>query len=58
VIDLIKTLSVRLPLNDVEKREAILEKTGFNVDNAIRINKEVAEPVKNEAAPERRVKKE
>ena len=58
VIDLIKTLSVRLPLNDVEKREAILQKTGFNVDNAIRINKEVAEPVKNEAAPERRVKKE
>jgi hypothetical protein len=40
VIDLIKTLAVELPLNDVAKREAILNKTGFNVDNAIRIRQE------------------
>ena len=58
VIDLIKNLAVQLPLNDVEKREAILEKTGFNVTNAIRIKKEVAEPVQEKHTVERRVKKE
>ena len=36
----IKTLSVELPLNDVAKRKAILEKLNFNVDNAVR-NKEL-----------------
>lgn len=44
VIDLIQTLSVELPLNDVSKREAILNKTGFNVDNALRIKREAEEP--------------
>ena len=41
VKDLIKTLSVELPLNDVSKREAVLNKLGFNVDNAIRIKREI-----------------
>jgi len=40
VKDLIKNLAVDLPLNDVAKREAIFNKLGFNVDNAIRIKKE------------------
>ena len=40
VLDLIKEYSVTLPLNDVAKREALLEKLNFNVDNAIRIQKE------------------
>lgn len=57
VKDLIKTLSVELPLNDVSKRQAILEKLGFNVDNAIRIKNEVAEPDKQEHKIQRRVKK-
>lgn len=35
VIDLIKDLSVKTKLNDVAKRKAILDKTGFNVTNAI-----------------------
>ena len=43
VKDLIKTLSVDLPLNDVAKREAIFNKLGFNVDNAVRIEKESTE---------------
>lgn len=43
VKDLIKTLSVELPLNDVAKREAIFNKLGFNVDNAVRIEKEATE---------------
>lgn len=40
VKDLVKTLSVDLELNDIKKREVILEKTGFNVTKAIEINKE------------------
>ena len=42
VLESIKTLSVELPLNDVAKRKAILEKLNFNVDNAVR-NKELIE---------------
>lgn len=36
IIDMIKDLSVELPLNDVEKREALKNKTDFDVDAAIR----------------------
>lgn len=43
VIDLIKKYSVDLPLNDYQKRQALLKKTGFNVDNALRIKAEAAE---------------
>ena len=57
VKDLIKTLSVELPLNDVAKREAILNKLGFNVDNAIRIERESEEPTKEEPTTKRRVQK-
>ena len=42
VLENIKTLSVSMPLNDVAKRKAILEKLNFNVDNAVR-NKQLAE---------------
>ena len=37
IIDIIKELAVDLPLNDISKRNAIREKTGFNVDAAIRV---------------------
>ena len=57
VIDIIKSLAVELPLNDVAKREAIYNKTGFNVDNAIRIQKESVEPTKEEPVTQRRVQK-
>ena len=57
VKDLIKNLSVELPLNDVSKREAIFNKLGFNVDNAIRIKKEVAVEEKVETKTRRRVVK-
>lgn len=36
VIELVKTYSVSVPLNDHEKRRALKEKTGFDVDAAIR----------------------
>lgn len=35
VIDLIKDLSVKLPISDIHKRQALKEKTGFDVDRAI-----------------------
>ena len=61
VIDLIKTMSVSLPLDDYNKRKALLEKTGFDVDKAVaNLQAEKAEEkaASNEsAAPtERRVK--
>ena len=37
VIQLIKHYAVSLPCNDVAKRKAILDKTGFDVTNALRI---------------------
>lgn len=39
VIDLVKTMAVDLKINNIEKREAIKEKTGFDVTKAIEINK-------------------
>lgn len=42
VIDLVKDMAVTLELNDIAKREAIREKTGFNISKAIDINHETA----------------
>lgn len=36
VMDLIKQLSVTMPLNDYNKRKALKDKTGFDIDLAIR----------------------
>lgn len=36
VIDLVKKMAVKLPCNDIAKRRALKEKTGFSVDDAIR----------------------
>lgn len=36
VIDLIKKLSVSLPLNDIHKRKALKDKTGFDCDAALK----------------------
>lgn len=57
VIDLIKATAVALPLNDLNKRKALKEKTGFDVDAAIE-NAIVDEDdsTELEKAPERRVK--
>lgn len=40
VVDLIKRLSVSVPLTDLSKRKALKEQTGFDVDAAIRHNEE------------------
>ena len=61
VIDLIKVMAVQLPLTDLNKRKALKEKTGFDVDKAlIHIEEEKAEAENRiEPAPqERRVKPE
>ena len=55
-IDLVKKISVELPLNDVEKRETIFKITGFNVDSAVKIDKESKEDEEQqEPTKERRV---
>ena len=58
VLEMIKKLAIELPMNDVEKREALKKKTGLDVDAAIK-NKmaEIADegaPATSEA-PHRRV---
>ena len=54
VIDLVKEVAVEIELNDVKKRDAILDKTGFNVTNAININKDTTEETEK-VKPVRRV---
>ena len=59
VIDLIKKHAIALPLNDVAKREALLKKTGFDVDTVLR-NQKLAkedEPNIEQPTPQRRVQK-
>ena len=61
VIDLIKKLSVSLPLGDISKRKALKEKTGFDCDAALKhVMEEKEEDGENTILKtgERRVKKE
>ena len=52
-IETVKNLAVSLKLNDMSKREIIFDKTGFNVTNAININKE-SEKIEEVEKTERR----
>ena len=54
VIGLVKDLAVSLKINDISKRNIILEKTGFNVTNAITINEETIEGEGEEVKSSRR----
>lgn len=62
VIDLIKTMAVKLPLTDLNKRKALKDKTGFDVDKAlVHIEEERNEENENKIIPTtsaRRVKTE
>lgn len=60
VIEMIKKLSVSVPLNDYEKRRALKDKTGFDVDAAIKHVEEEREEEQElpKAAPKRRVQNE
>lgn len=53
VLELVKKLAVEMPCNDVRKREAIAEKLGFNVTNAIELI-EAANEGAAEASPSHR----
>lgn len=53
VKDVIKDQAVKLPLNDVAKRNALLEKTGFDVSKAIENSK--ADTAESQEVPHRRV---
>lgn len=44
VIDLVKTMAVELEISDLRKRNAIFDKTGFNINNAIEIKHAASEP--------------
>ena len=55
VIDMIKTKAVDVRLNDVNKRQALLAKTGFNVTKAIEIKDEAEKEMEENDAPKRRV---
>lgn len=58
-IELAKDIAVKKQIPDVNKRKAISQKTGFNIENAIHVN-EIMDADDNAAAPEekkeRRVK--
>lgn len=58
VIDLVKKLAVDLEINDLSKRKAILDMTGFNVTKAIEINKETAEEKEEKPSGIRRINEE
>lgn len=60
VIEIIKDMAVKMELPDTRKRKMISEKTGFNIDNAIRVNEVMAEdqvkddhsePIERKASP-------
>ena len=56
VIELVKDFAVRLPLNDVRKRDALREKTGFDVSKALMNVAADESEEETQTAPERRVK--
>ena len=61
VIDLIKKLSISIPMVDIPKRKALKEKTGFDVEAALKHNEESKEDdqktiLKTDNGGERRVK--
>jgi hypothetical protein len=59
VMEMIKSLSVSVPLGDFNKRRALQEKTGFDVDAAIKhMEEEREEKELPKAAPQRRVQPE
>lgn len=54
VLETIKALAVSLPLNDMAKRKAILDKLGFDVTTAINIEQASKDEDASEASPVKR----
>lgn len=57
VIDLIKTMSVQLPITDMAKREALKAKTGFDVDKAIENDRASKEDSKKETIADKPIER-
>ena len=57
VIDLVKSLAVSLEIPDIRKREMIKDKTGFSVDNAIRVNTALAAEDEKKEEPAEKTRK-
>lgn len=57
LINLAKDLAVSLEINDIKKREAILQKTGFNVTKAIEINHETLEETQEVEKPKEKIRR-
>lgn len=57
VLELIKDLAVSLPVNDVAKRDAILEKLNFNVSRAIEIKNTKLDGETEESTPEKKTRR-
>lgn len=53
VVDLLKSYAVSIPLTDYDKRKALKEKTGFDVDSAIKNNEASKEEDEKPAAGRR-----
>lgn len=51
VVDLVQDVAISMNLNDMSKRKLIQEKTGRNIDRAIRANEEVAAAMKEADKP-------
>lgn len=49
VVEMVKSIAVKIKLNDMDKRELIFEKTGFSPDNAIKNNKYAEDAEKKDA---------
>ncbi len=61
VIDLIKRMAIQMPMTDYNKMKALKEKTGLDVEAAlknIRAEKEEEKPSIDDSTPQRRVKKD
>lgn len=62
VVDLIKKMSIDIPMTDIKKRKALKEKTGFDVEAALKHNEEDKEDdnktILKQSSGERRVQPE
>lgn len=53
VIDLVKDIAIKIELPDTRKRKLIFEKTGFSIDNAIKVNEILNTPVEDKTEIEK-----
>ena len=57
VIEIIKKMAVDMKLPDTEKREAIFQATGFNINNAIMVNMVMEESSENDSQEDKKTRR-